>query len=182
MLRRGADARFMPSTWVFAGGVVEESDRAMAAERPIDGIETEERAHRICGARELAEEAGLAVDADDLLPWSRWITPEQVPMRFDTRFYVGLAPAHAKPQADGVEMDEARWIAPADAIAAQTDGEFEISFPTVKHLEELRRFAGAEEVLADARRRPVVPLTPKVVGTEDSFKILLPGEPGYDEA
>jgi hypothetical protein len=79
-------------------------------------------------------------------------------------------------------MDEARWITPADAIAAQAEGEFEISFPTVKHLEELRRFAGAEEVLASARQRPVVPLTPKVVGTDGSFEVLLPGEPGYDEA
>ncbi len=182
MLRRGADARFMPSTWVFAGGVVEEEDRALATERPVDGIEADERAHRICGARELAEEAGLEVEAGDLLPWSRWITPEQVPMRFDTRFYVGLAPPHAKPEPDGVEMDEARWLAPAAALAEQEAGSFEVSFPTVKHLEELRRFSGAEEVLASARQRPVVPLTPKVVGTKDSFEILLPGEPGYDEA
>jgi len=182
MLRRGPNARFMPNTWVFAGGVVEEEDRALAAQNPIEGVETDEVTHRICGARELGEEAGLEIDAADLLPWSRWITPEQVPMRFDTRFYVGLAPAHAKPEADGVEMDEARWISPAAAIAAQTDEEFEISFPTVKHLEELRRFDSSEAVLENARLRPVVPLTPKVVGTEDSFEIILPGDPGYDDA
>jgi 8-oxo-dGTP pyrophosphatase MutT (NUDIX family) len=182
MLRRGADARFMPSTWVFAGGVVEEEDRELAVRTPIEGAEADEIAHRICGARELDEEAGLEVAATELLPWSRWITPERVPMRFDTRFYVGLAPAHARPEPDGVEMDEARWIAPADAIAAQEEGEFEISFPTVKHLEELRRFSRAEEVLANARQRPVVPLTPKVVGSDGSFEVLLPGEPGYDEA
>lgn len=182
MLRRGADARFMPSTWVFAGGVVEEEDRSLAARTQLAGVEPDEIAHRICGARELAEEAGLEVEATDLLPWSRWITPEQVHMRFDTRFYVGLAPAHAKPEPDGVEMDEARWIAPADAIAAQVEDDFEISFPTVKHLEELRTFDSAEEILENARRRPVVPLTPKVVGTEDSFEIILPGDPGYDDA
>jgi 8-oxo-dGTP pyrophosphatase MutT (NUDIX family) len=181
MLQRGSQARFMPGVWVFAGGVVEEADRSLAAEGAPDGVEPDEMAHRICGARELAEEAGLAVEASALLPWSRWITPEQVPMRFDTRFYVGLAPAHAKPEPDLVEMAAARWVRPEEALADQGD-DFELSFPTVKHLEELRGFSDAEAVLANAAERPVVPLTPKVIGTADSFEIILPGDPGYDEA
>lgn len=182
MLQRGSQARFMPGVWVFAGGVVEEADRSIAEESAVDGVEPDEMAHRICGARELDEEAGIAVEASTLLPWSRWITPEQVPMRFDTRFYVGLAPAHAKPQPDLVEMEAARWIRPEEALAEQGKGGFELSFPTVKHLEELRNFAGAEAVLANAAERPVVPLTPKVVGSAESFEIILPGDPGYDEA
>jgi 8-oxo-dGTP pyrophosphatase MutT (NUDIX family) len=183
MLQRGTKARFMPGIWVFAGGVVEESDRSQAEDAAeAEGIEADELAHRFCAARELGEESGLAVDATELLPWSRWITPEQVSMRFDTRFYVGLAPAHSKPQPDMVEMEAARWIGPAEALAEQGEGGFELSFPTVKHLEELRAFASAEEVMENATKRPVVPLTPKVVGTEDSFEIILPGEPGYDEA
>jgi 8-oxo-dGTP pyrophosphatase MutT (NUDIX family) len=181
MLQRGSQARFMPGVWVFAGGVVEEADRSLAADATLEGVEPDEMAHRICGARELGEEAGLSVEASALLPWSRWITPEQVPMRFDTRFYVGLAPAHATPEPDLVEMEAARWVRPADALAEQGEG-FELSFPTVKHLEELRSFEDAEAVLANAAERPVVPLTPKVVGTADSFEIILPGDPGYDEA
>jgi 8-oxo-dGTP pyrophosphatase MutT (NUDIX family) len=183
MLQRGTEARFMPGVWVFAGGVVEEADRQDAAAAPMDGVEPDELAHRICGARELGEEGGLTVEATSLLPWSRWITPEQVPMRFDTRFYVGLAPPHAKPEPDGVEMAAARWMAPADALDEYAEGRFELSFPTIRHLEELRGYPDADAVLADAAKRPVVPLTPKVIGTsEDSFEVLLPGEPGYDEA
>ena len=181
MLQRGRDARFMPGVWVFAGGVVEAADREAAA--PGEGdVDSDELAHRICGARELAEEAAIAIEASALLPWSRWITPEQVPARFDTRFYVARAPAHSTPEADGVEMDEARWVGPARALEEQAAGGFELSFPTVKHLEELRRYEDLDDVLAEAARRPVVPLMPKVVGTEDSFEIILPGEPGYDEA
>ncbi len=103
-------------------------------------------------------------------------------MRFDTRFYVGLGPSHAKPEPDGVEMAAARWVSPSAALTDYAAGSFELSFPTVKHLEELRAHADADSVLADAAGRPVVPLTPKLVGTADSFDVLLPGEPGYDEA
>ncbi len=45
-------------------------------------------------------------------------------MRFDTRFYVGLAPAHAKPTPDGKEMSEARWVAPVDALGDFAEGTF----------------------------------------------------------
>lgn len=183
MLQRGADARFMPGVWVFAGGVVEDSDYDAAASEPVPaGADSEEMAHRACGARELGEEAAVEIAASELLPWSRWVTPEQVPYRFDTRFYVGLAPSHCKPQPDLVEMDAARWIAPQDALSEQADDRLELSFPTIKHLEELREYADADAVLAAAAERPVVPLTPKVVGTEESFQILLPGDPAYDEA
>ena len=177
MLRRGAQARFMPGVWVFAGGVVDDSDREAA--RGIEG-DADELAHRACGARELREEAGVEVEATALRPWSRWITPEAVPVRFDTRFYVALAPPHCRPEPDAVEMDAVRWIAPADALDEHYREELELSFPTVKHLEELAPLASAEEVMKAAEGRAVAPITPRVVGTADSFRVLLPGDPGFD--
>jgi len=181
MLQRGADARFMPGVWVFAGGVVEEGDHEGVAASADPGIDPDELAHRVCGARELAEEAGVSVEATALMPWSRWITPDAVPVRFDTRFYVAAAPPHCNPEPDGVEMDAARWISPEVALSEQADGALELSFPTIKHLEELRPYAGADEVLAAAEGREVQPITPRVVGTEDSFSVLLPGDPGFDD-
>jgi len=171
----------MPGVWVFAGGVVEEADREATGGATGD-VDPDELAHRVCGTRELGEEAGVEIDAETLLPWSRWITPQEVPARFDTRFYVALAPAHCKPEPDRVEMDDARWISPGAALDQHAEDEFELSFPTIKHLEELRGFADADAVLANAAERPIVPLTPRVVGTEESFTIILPGEPGYDDA
>ncbi len=182
MLQRGTKARFMPGVWVFAGGVVDDDDRRQASAAGIEGIDPDEMAHRVCGARELGEEAAVEVKPGELLPWSRWITPKEVPIRFDTRFYVGLAPPHCKPKADLVEMDAARWMSPAAALLEHADGSFELSFPTIKHLEELRDYPDADAVLASAAERPVIPLTPKVVGTQDSFEVILPGEPGYEEA
>ena len=46
----------------------------------------------------------------------RWITPEEVPVRFDTRFYVALAPPHASPKADDAEITEVAWMSPGAAL------------------------------------------------------------------
>ncbi len=179
MLQRGAKARFMPGVWVFAGGVVEEADWVDPA--PGSSADADDWAHRVCGARELGEEGGIEIGPEALQPWSRWVTPEAVPMRFDTRFYVGLAPAHSAPEADGVEMDEARWMNPQASLDADGRGEFDISFPTVRHLEELAAYASADEVMAAAPDRDVAPILPRPVGTREDFRIVLPGEPGYDD-
>lgn len=180
MLQRGADARFMPGVWVFAGGVVDPEDREHGEAAPA-GIDEDEWAHRVCGARELGEEGGIEVPAAELRPWSRWITPLEVPARFDTRFYVALAPAHSRPEPDGVEMDEARWIAPDEALRAAAAKELEISFPTIRHLEELREHESADAVLEAAGSRTIEPILPKVVGSRESFRMLLPGDPGYPD-
>ena len=180
MLRRGMEARFMPGVWVFPGGAVdpEDHDTAMAAQVEL---EREELAHRICGAREVGEEAAVRLDAESLLPWSRWVTPEPVPIRFDTRFYVALAPPHCTPQPDLSEVDRARWLSPELALEEHGRDQLELSFPTIKHLEELAGYEHADAVLAEGATRHVQAITPRVVGTRDSFEVLLPGEPGFSD-
>lgn len=159
----------MPGVWVFPGGAVDPGDAG-----------DEEVAHMACAIRELHEEAGIELPADAaLLAWSRWITPEPVPVRFDTRFYVALAPAHAPPRPDGAETIEAEWMAPADALERHHAGELELVFPTIKHLESLLPYSSSDEVLAAARDRIVAPVLPKVVGQGDERRVVLPGEPGY---
>ena len=55
-------------------------------------------------------------------------------------------------------------------------------FPTIKHLELLSESASVEETLASARERPVEPVMPKVAVRDGSAQVLLPGDPGYDDA
>jgi 8-oxo-dGTP pyrophosphatase MutT (NUDIX family) len=176
MVRRNPSARFMPGAWVFPGGAVDDIDRA-AGDATGD---PDEAAHRACVRRELREEAGIEL-ADDsgIWPWSRWITPEVVPVRFDTRFYVAEAPPHARPKADGDEVVAADWLAPAEALErAQGEG-FDLAFPTIKHLEGLREYASAPEAVAAAQTRRVEPILPRVIGTREDWRVVLPGEPGY---
>lgn len=159
----------MPGVWVFPGGGVDAADAG-----------DEEAAHRAAAVRELHEEAGIELAPDaELLAWSRWITPEPVPVRFDTRFYVALAPAHSPPRPDGEETTEAAWIGPGDALERHRAGELDLVFPTIKHLEALLPFSSSDDVLAAARGRVIEPVLPRVVGEGGERRVVLPGEPGY---
>lgn len=164
MVRRGEDASFMPGVWVFPGGAIEPDEEPAA-----------------CAARELEEETGIVLDPHaELLPWSRWITPEVVPVRFDTHFLCALAPPHSPPRPDGREVSEAGWFSPRVALEANQRGEMELVFPTVKNLETLLPYSNSAEVIAAARDRAVEPILPRVVGTRESHQILLPGDEGYE--
>jgi 8-oxo-dGTP pyrophosphatase MutT (NUDIX family) len=168
-VRRSPDASFMPGVWVFPGGTL----------KPGDG-EDGETAHRACAIRELREEAGIDLGPDaELRPWSRWITPEAVPVRFDTRFYVALAPAHSPPTPDGAETTDAEWIGPRGALERHRGGELPLVFPTIKHLESLLPYGSAEEVLSAAKGREVEPVLPRVVTEGGEQRVVLPGDPGY---
>jgi 8-oxo-dGTP pyrophosphatase MutT (NUDIX family) len=164
LVRRNPEARFMPGVWVFPGGAVDPADG--------DG----EAAHRAAAVRELAEEAAIELAAEELVAYSRWITPKVVPIRFDTRFYLALAPAHSPPRPDGAETVDAGWFEPRAALDAHHAGKLPLVFPTIKHLESLVGFANAAEALETARRREVKPVEPEVVGEGAERRIVLPDE------
>jgi 8-oxo-dGTP pyrophosphatase MutT (NUDIX family) len=169
LVKRNPGARFMGGAWVFPGGAVDPS------EGHGDG------ALRAAAVRELTEEAGIALRSPgELVPFSRWITPPQVKIRFDTWFFLASLPDGAQPQPDGGEVVDARWYRPADALAAYGEGELLLVFPTIKHLEQLSRFRSSDELLGYARSREIVPVQPRVVLSGEQARVVLPGEPGYD--
>jgi 8-oxo-dGTP pyrophosphatase MutT (NUDIX family) len=166
LVQRNPEQRFMGGAWVFPGGAVhaEDADHAAAA------------------VRELEEEAGVALpDGHLVVAWSRWITPPEVVVRFDTWFYVAEAPAGAEATVDGAECVDSRWLRPVDALEAHGRGELMLVFPTIKHLEALAGMATVAEALEKARSREVVPVQPRVVVRDGTAEVLLPGEPGYDD-
>jgi len=170
LLKRSEEAKFMPGVWVFPGGSVDECDGA------------DEPGLRACALRELSEEAGIELDAgEELVLFTRWITPEVIATRFDAWFFLALAPAHTPPQPDGVETTEARWFRPAEALEAQEAGELVLSFPTRTQLSWLAEFRTSDEALAAYRERTVEPILPKVVEDGAEPRVVLPGEPGYPD-
>jgi 8-oxo-dGTP pyrophosphatase MutT (NUDIX family) len=168
LLKRSEQARFMPAVWVFPGGSLDEADGA------------DEAGLRACAMRELAEEAGIELEAgEELVPFTRWITPELIATRFDAWFFLALAPAHSPPEPDGVETTEARWFRPAAALEAQEAGELVISFPTRTQLRWLSEFRTSDEAMAAYRECALEPILPKVVADGEEPRVVLPGEPGY---
>src|SRR5450755_1320537 len=170
LVRRNPESRFMGGAWVFPGGAVDahegEGDAAL----------------RAAAVRELEEEAGVSVPSPEaLVPFSRWITPAEVKIRFDTWFFLAALPEGAEPKVDGSEIVDSRWYAPAAALEAGERGEIPLVFPTIKHLEQLSAFASADELLAFARGRDVLPVQPKVVLLGEIARVVLPGEPGYED-
>jgi 8-oxo-dGTP pyrophosphatase MutT (NUDIX family) len=169
LVKRTPKARFMGGVWVFPGGAVD------AGEGEGDA------AHRVAAVRELEEEAGIVVDDPaSLVKFSRWITPPEILMRFDTHFFLAPMPPGQRPTIDGTEIVDDRWFTPADALAAHQRGDIELVFPTIKHLEQLAPFASADALLDHARGREVGPVQPRVLTEGEHARIVLPGEPGYD--
>jgi 8-oxo-dGTP pyrophosphatase MutT (NUDIX family) len=167
LVKRTEKARFMGGVWVFPGGAVDDGDG--------------EDAHRTAAARELSEEAGIAIsDPGTLVEFSRWITPAEVTVRFDTRFFLAELPDGQEPKIDGEECVEDGWFTPQGALDAYGRGEIALVFPTIKHLEQLGGFSSVAELLRYAADRRVLPVQPKVWFDGEVARVLLPGEPGYE--
>ena len=164
LVKRNPEQRFMGGAWVFPGGAVDTGED-----------------HRIAGIREVAEEASVALpDPEALVEFSRWITPAQVKIRFDTRFFLVAAPEDAAPVADGAECVDLGWFSPAAALEAYAREEILLVFPTIKTLEQLAPFGSADELLGWARGREVAAIEPRVVMEGEVARVVLPGEPGYE--
>jgi 8-oxo-dGTP pyrophosphatase MutT (NUDIX family) len=106
-------------------------------------------------------ETGLVLDLGALRPFSRWLTPESEPRRYDAIFFVARAPEDQVADHDRVETTESRWLTPADALAGHARGEFDLMFPTARTLEALADLGDLEAILASVppgtRLRPLLP-------------------------
>jgi 8-oxo-dGTP pyrophosphatase MutT (NUDIX family) len=144
VLQRNAALVFAPGATVFPGGAVDPADAAVAASLGVDEF-------RAAAARECLEEAGIPIDARELVEFARWITPEGAPRRYDTRFFVARAPDGHEGEHDGSELVASAWMRPVDALQAFADGEIDLILPTQRSLEMIARFDRVDALLAELR-------------------------------
>jgi glyoxylase-like metal-dependent hydrolase (beta-lactamase superfamily II)/8-oxo-dGTP pyrophosphatase MutT (NUDIX family) len=131
---------------------------------------------------ELCSSLGLVLALDEVHYFSHWITPEGAPKRYDTRFFVAALPPGQVPEHDDYETVDTVWVNPAEALERHRAGEFDLIFPTIKNLQAISRFSTSSELLEAAMAIEHVPtVLPRVVADDRGFRILLPGDEGYDD-
>jgi 8-oxo-dGTP pyrophosphatase MutT (NUDIX family) len=125
---------------------------------------------------------GVRADLRALEYLAHWVTPVGPPRRYDTRFFVALAPHDQVAAHDDGETVADVWVRPVDALARHHAGELEMIFPTIRNLELVAHLPSAAAVLAFARARTDIPrIEPRIVPRDGGIAILLPDDDGYDE-
>ncbi|RRO15065.1 NUDIX hydrolase [Saccharopolyspora rhizosphaerae] len=127
----------------------------------------------------LAQE-GLVLRADLLRPWANWVTPEQEPRRYDTRFFLAAMPAGQRADAVTTEAAEAYWATPQQALADFREGRCHLLPPTEVTLSEMAEFDALPAALA--AERTLTKIMPKLIERDGRWHAVLPGEPGFEEA
>ena len=122
----------------------------------------------------------LELACDLLVPFAHWITPEGMPKRFDTHFFLVPAPQDQVATHDGHELVGARWLTPGEALAEADAGRRSIIFPTRMNLAKLGRSSSTAQAIAAARAHPVVTVLPRIDRRAEGAVLRIPAEAGYD--
>jgi 8-oxo-dGTP pyrophosphatase MutT (NUDIX family) len=130
---------------------------------------------------DLLLEHHISLDMTAIEEVGRFITPMGSPRRFDARFFVARAPTDQDAHYDDGEIVNLTWIEPAEAIERWRRDDMTMMTPTVRMLACLARFDSADHVLDVARKR-LPPNQVRVVDPDGEYRVVLPGEAGYETA
>jgi 8-oxo-dGTP pyrophosphatase MutT (NUDIX family) len=137
------------------------------------------RRHRVSLAQ-IARAEDLELACDLLVPFAHWITPEGMPKRFDTHFFLVAAPPDQFAAHDGTESVDSTWLSPRRALEEADAGRRQIIFPTRMNLAKLGRSHSVSEAIAAAKQAPIVTVLPRVERGAGGPILRIPAEAGYD--
>ncbi|MEU0069584.1 NUDIX hydrolase [Streptomyces sp. NPDC006332] len=124
---------------------------------------------------EFLERRGLVLRSDLLGAWTRWITPEFEPRRYDTWFFVAALPEGQRTRNASTEADRTVWIRPAEAAASYDEGELLMMPPTIATLRQLIEYGTAAEALAAAPERDLTPVLAQARLVDGEIVLSWPG-------
>jgi len=170
----------------------EEAGLVLARRRDTQGIVGAEEAHRLVERyrapllegkttfHQLIRDEELVLATELMVPFAHWITPERLPKRFDTHFFLVCAPVDQLGLHDGSESVEGLWITPQQALEEADAGKRTLVFATQMNLKKLMRYGSVAEAVAVTRSSPVVTVMPKLIQKTDAGrKLQIPAEAGY---
>ena len=170
----------------------EESGILLARPRGSDALIDAKRAGEIEAAHRVAlnehkisfldilADNGLQLALDTLVPYAHWITPEGMPKRFDTWFFLAAAPPEQAGAHDGKESTDSIWVSPREALAGGESGRFKLPFPTTRNLIKLGKQTSVKAALDDGRGKPIVTVMPVMTKLNGGRQLRIPLEAGYD--
>lgn len=129
-------------------------------------------------------DGSLRLQTRQLLPWSRWITPDNPLMaskRFDTRFFLAALPRGQRALHDDNETTASLWITPRAALAQYWDGQLLLAPPQIMGLVHLARHASVQSAMHEARSRRPPRVMPEMFVDGGERHICFPGDPRHSE-
>ena len=84
---------------------------------------------------------------------------------------------------DGDELVDYAWVEPADALAKERSGVWDVAFPTRRTLELLATASSAGDIAATLKAVGAVPpVEPRLWVSDTEARILLPDDDGFAES
>ncbi|MBC7918447.1 MAG: NUDIX hydrolase [Rhodoferax sp.] len=123
---------------------------------------------------------GTQLQASQLVPWSRWITPRMAALskkRFDTRFFLALAPRDQIASHDNFETTASVWLTPKEALHRFDRDEIEMAPPQIMSLAHLARYARAADAVHAARQQLPPCICPENFSENGEVILCYPGDP-----
>lgn len=196
LLCRGNSKTVMNNAWVFPGGKKDASDsnnstqiiqslgaapELLLNEPELNSLEAASLYAAAC--RETQEETGVVLEPTALVPWSRWITPNEPSMmkkRFDARFFVAPMPHSQTAKHDGVEATDSIWLTPKAALRDYVDEKITLAPPQIMSLAALARFDTINECVRSSEQKRPPCIQPGVIKRDDGARVLTyPGDPDH---
>ena len=134
---------------------------------------------------ELLWQHRLNLNCQNVLPWSRWITPRMPSLmskRFDTRFFLAQAPTEQTAAHDNHETTESLWIAPRQALIRYWHGEIVLAPPQIMSLSHLNLFENVQAAMQHARQNAPALIQPEPFDQDGMRVICYPGDPRHSNS
>jgi 8-oxo-dGTP pyrophosphatase MutT (NUDIX family) len=123
------------------------------------------------------DRADVVVDVADLHLFAHWRTPVGASRRYDTWFFVAVAPHGDDGVHDDNELVASSWASPAAVLAQHRGGAIDLILPTMRTLEALARFSTASDVIgALAALEHDEAGRPAVLADFGGERVALPGD------
>ncbi len=175
LVQRNKAVQHMGGMWVFPGGKVDEADYAGGSDDYAAAVNA--------AIRETQEEAGLAIDADQLVYLSHWTTPEGAKRRFATWFFLAILEDGQEVRVDGGEIALHRWVKPATAIKESADAAHPLRLmpPTYVSLADIADCGSCAQARERMGEREAIIYAPRMVGIDGGICFFYEGDAGYED-